>query len=235
MPARFFSKAIRTTASVLLMSLLAWPAFGATISGTVFEDRNYGGGAGRSLAASGGVGVENARVELYSGNTLAAAVNTNASGQYSFTYSGGGARSIRVVNGTVRSRRTGGAGCTTCVAVQTFRAEAPSGTVVAVTNEVGGINPAVSDPTSTATRRQSAVGSAVREPGRSKQRRFNRHRHRLRFQLRHDREHARCDELRADRCDVIPVREACGNSSSTRMRSVMRAHSRNRAAGRPTV
>ena len=37
----------------------------ARITGTVFEDVNYGGGAGRSRAAAGGVGRPGARVELY--------------------------------------------------------------------------------------------------------------------------------------------------------------------------
>ena len=37
---------------------------GVTISGVVFEDANYGGGAGRSLAASGGVGQAGERVRL---------------------------------------------------------------------------------------------------------------------------------------------------------------------------
>ena len=53
------------------------------MTGTVFEDVNYGGGAGRSRATSAGPAVAGARVELYdaSGNYLGAAV-TNAAGVY---------------------------------------------------------------------------------------------------------------------------------------------------------
>ena len=53
---------------------------------------------------------------------------------------------VRVVNGSVRSARTGGSGCTTCVPVQTYRTEGSGGnTVTPVTNRVGGENPALSD------------------------------------------------------------------------------------------
>jgi hypothetical protein len=135
----------------LLASAFAWPALAATINGTVFEDRNYGGGAGRSLAASGGVGVANARVEIYASNgAFLTTLTTNASGQYSYTYSGNAERWIRVVNGSLLSGRSGGATCTTCVAVQTYRIEAPSGSPSVVNNEVGGRDPALSDaPTNT--------------------------------------------------------------------------------------
>ena len=51
-----------TCAAVLLA---ATAASSATVGGTVFEDRNYGGGAGRSLAASGGAGITGVRVEVY--------------------------------------------------------------------------------------------------------------------------------------------------------------------------
>ena len=57
---------------------LAWVALAfagqvgaATITGTVFEDPNYGGGAGRPLGTAGTAGVEGARVEIYnSANAL---------------------------------------------------------------------------------------------------------------------------------------------------------------------
>ena len=149
MPTSLASKVLRGLATALLACVPGCAALAATISGTVFEDANYGGGAGRSLAASGGVGADSARVEIYnSSGTLLSTITTSATGQWSYTYGGNAERRIRVVNGTVHSERSGGPGCTTCVPVQTFRVEAPSGTTVAITNEVGGRNPALSDATS---------------------------------------------------------------------------------------
>jgi hypothetical protein len=115
------------------------------ISGTVFEDRNYGGGAGRSQAASGGAAVQNVRVELYSSagalllNTL-----TSATGAYSFNRNAG-TYIVRVASRTLASTRTGGCAAGTCLPVQTYRTDATSGTAVAVTDHVGGENPALSD------------------------------------------------------------------------------------------
>lgn len=124
----------------------------ATINGTVFEDVNYGGGAGRANGTSGTVPIPNARVELYrvSSGTLVATATTNASGQYSVSTTGTATQQasnhiVRIVNGTVRSTRTGGAACTTCVPIQTYRTDATGGSAVAVTNRIGGENPALSD------------------------------------------------------------------------------------------
>jgi hypothetical protein len=118
----------------------------ATITGRVFEDTNYGGGAGRPFGTSGTLGVENARVEIYNAsNTFQTALTTDANGVFTYTYAGNAERRVRVVNGTVRSERTGGSTCTTCVPVQTYRVEAPSGSLVTVPNEVGGRNPALVD------------------------------------------------------------------------------------------
>ena len=123
-------------------------AHAATFTGTVFEDANYGGGAGRTRVASGGAVLTGVTVELYSvtGGIFLATTTTNASGVYSFD-TGVSAISVivRVVNGSVRSARTGGAACTTCVPVQTFRTDASSGTAVNVTNRVGGETPGSSD------------------------------------------------------------------------------------------
>jgi hypothetical protein len=121
-------------------------AHAATFTGTVFEDANYGGGAGRTLAASGGTVLAGVTVELYSGGALIGTTTTNGSGVYSFN-TGVSAASVivRVVNGSVRSARAGGAACTTCVSVQTFRTDATSGTAVSVTNRVGGEAPGSSD------------------------------------------------------------------------------------------
>ncbi|UOG77194.1 T9SS type A sorting domain-containing protein [Hymenobacter tibetensis] len=85
------------------------PVFSATnIAGTVFEDVNYGGGSGRTLAASSGVGRTGATVELYNASgALVATTTTTAGGAYSFTGVGTGTYSVRVVNSTVTSSRTG--------------------------------------------------------------------------------------------------------------------------------
>jgi hypothetical protein len=132
---------------VLVASAIGSVVHAATISGTVFEDRNYGGGAGRSMAASGGVGIEGARVELYGGNNIRIVATdiTDSSGKYSFTGLGSGTYRVRVVNGTVRSTRAGGSTCDACVPIQTFRVDADNGILTAVTNEVGGRAPNSSD------------------------------------------------------------------------------------------
>ena len=78
---------------------------------------------------------------------------------------------VRVVNGTVRSSRTGGAACTTCVPVQTFRTTATSGTAVAVTDHVGGEAPGSSDAVINPGSGSSRIAhhgwprAAVRHPG----------------------------------------------------------------------
>jgi hypothetical protein len=123
-------------------------AHAATFTGRVFEDTNYGGGAGRSQAVSGGVGLAGVTVELYrvTGNAYVQSDVTDASGFFSLTSGNTSAAvRVRVVNGTVRSSRPGGAACTTCVPVQTFRMEGSGNTVVAQTSRVGGENPALSD------------------------------------------------------------------------------------------
>jgi len=141
---------------------LAGQVGAATITGTVFEDTNYGGGAGRPLGTSGTARVEGARVEIYNGsNAFQVALTTDANGFFTYTYSGNAERRIRVVNGTVRSERTGGTGCTTCVPVQTYRVEAPSGTTVAIANEVGGRNPALVDAAQTTGSMPGTTGTTT--------------------------------------------------------------------------
>jgi uncharacterized repeat protein (TIGR01451 family) len=120
------------------------------ISGTVFEDINYGGGAGRSLTGSAGVGRGGVTVELYNAAGVLKQTTTTSSvagtlGQYSFSLpSGNTAYKIRVVNSSVTSARTGSvAGL---LPVQTFRTDASTvGTVNLVTSQVGGENPAKID------------------------------------------------------------------------------------------
>jgi hypothetical protein len=116
-----------------------------SISGNIFEDVNYGGGAGRSKAASSGVSVQYADVELYNSSGIyVSGTNTDASGNYSFTGLAAGTYYVRVVNDSVRSSRTGWS--TSCKPVMTYRTNAASGTAVAVTDYVGGTNPSASDP-----------------------------------------------------------------------------------------
>ena len=133
---------------LLLLPLQAVRA--ATIQGTVFEDVNYGGGAGRPLSTAGISRRNGVRVELYQesgsnfnffSSTTTATVSGNA-GVYSFTGLPADTYIVRVVNGTVTSSR---GSCSTCIPVQTFRTDAASGTAVNVTNAIGGVNPALSD------------------------------------------------------------------------------------------
>lgn len=114
------------------------------LSGTVFEDVNYGGGAGRSLAASGGVARSGARVELYdaSGNFVAART-TDATGTYAFGGIVSGNYTVRVVSSTVTSSRTGYV--PGLLPVQTFRTNATTGSAVDVTDRVGGETPYLED------------------------------------------------------------------------------------------
>ena len=113
----------------VLGSIGASLASSATINGTVFEDRNYGGGAGRTLAASGGTVIPNVRVELYTAaGAYSTSVNTGAGGTYSFTGLAAGTYTVRVANRSIASTRTGGCAANTCIPVQTFRTNASTGT-----------------------------------------------------------------------------------------------------------
>ena len=114
------------------------------VSGRVFEDVNYGGGAGRSLVASSGALRAGARVELYAGSgAWLAADTTDALGVYAFDGWAPGSYTVRVVNGTVTSSRPGSvAGL---LPVQTFRTDATGGSPVADPDRVGGEIPARAD------------------------------------------------------------------------------------------
>jgi len=111
-----------------------------TLSGTVFEDVNYGGGAGRDRISAGGVGRPGARVELYdSVGIFISSTTTDASGVYTFSALSTGTYIVRVVNDTVSSSRPGSiAGL---LPVQTYRTDVSSGTPVGVTDRVGGEAP----------------------------------------------------------------------------------------------
>jgi hypothetical protein len=116
------------------------------ITGRVFEDVNYGGGAGRNSTAASGVGLPGATVELYNNvGTLIDTQLTDASGIYVFAGMINGTYSIRVVNGSVRSTRPGGSACTSCIPIQTFKTEYIASTLVERSNEVGGANPSAAD------------------------------------------------------------------------------------------
>ena len=126
-----------------------------SINGTIFEDVNYGGGAGRDLASSSGVGLANVRVELYdSTGAFLSSQTTNADGFYEFTsgINSGQSYSVRVVNETVTSSRplNSGFSAANTVAVQTYRYD-PDAATPAITNEVGGANPALSDSSANTT------------------------------------------------------------------------------------
>jgi hypothetical protein len=123
-------------------SVAAFAEAKVVVSGNVFEDVGYTGGAGRDRSTSGGVGRPSARVELYSSaGTFLAATTAATTGDYAFTVSAASSFTVRVVNSTVTSSLGG----TSLLSVQTFRTEAAGGSVVAVTDRVGGEDPTLSD------------------------------------------------------------------------------------------
>jgi len=126
-------------AIICIILLFSNAAHAASAQGQVFEDVNYGGGPGRTQAASSGVGIANVRVELYnSSGFYVTDTTTNASGAYTFSSISSGTYYVRVVNSTVRSSRAGSTGAE--VGVQTYRREGTD-----ITNEVGGRHPAQVD------------------------------------------------------------------------------------------
>ena len=119
-------------------------AVDATISGTVFEDVNYGGGAGRDQATSSGIARPGARVELYdAAGAYLTFTTTDASGDYSFAVSNATNYTVRVVNSTVTSSRAGYV--PGLLSVQTYRTDASGGSAVPDTARVGGQDPGVAD------------------------------------------------------------------------------------------
>ncbi len=117
------------------------------IVGNIFEDINYGGGAGRDMTTSGGVGIEGTRVELYDNTgSLEDTAISNATGEYSMGGMANGSYSVRVVSETVRSNRGGGSTCTTCLPIQTYRRDFTTGSgFTDFTNEIGGADPTAAD------------------------------------------------------------------------------------------
>ncbi|WP_345115499.1 T9SS type A sorting domain-containing protein [Hymenobacter algoricola] len=122
-----------------------------TISGVVFEDVNYGGGTGKSLAASNGIVRPNARVELYNGNDFVTSTLTTATGAYSFPISAAGSYSVRVVSGSVTSSRASTGG--TLVPVQTF--------INGDGNMVGGLAPDKQDAGNGSTMLSGLITSSI--------------------------------------------------------------------------
>jgi trimeric autotransporter adhesin len=124
----------------------------ANITGTVFEDVNYGGGAGRPLNTPATSPRSGAIVELYDGSgTFKAATTTDSNGVYKFGYtnvSGGivpGNYTVRVVNSSVTSSRSGYTNA--LVPVQTFRTNGLNSSNVGMPdpNRVGGEAPQLVD------------------------------------------------------------------------------------------
>ena len=116
------------------------------VTGRVFEDVNYGGGAGRNYASASGVGLSGATVELYDTvGTLIDTQTTDAAGTYVFAGMINGTYSIRIVSSSVNSSRPGGSGCGSCLPVQTFKTEYIASALVERPNEVGGANPSAAD------------------------------------------------------------------------------------------
>ena len=135
----------RAGAFVFTLLLTAATAPAQSISGTVFEDFNYGGGAGRDRASAAGSDRPAARVELYSaGGALVSSTATDLAGAYAFAgLTPGSSYSVRVVNASVSSSRAGY--LPALLPVQTFRTDAASGVALPVTDHVGGEIPALVD------------------------------------------------------------------------------------------
>jgi trimeric autotransporter adhesin len=120
------------------------------VSGNVFEDPNYGSGAGRPLSTSGIFLVDGATVELYkSDGSYVSNTTTSGGGKYTFNSVTPGDYYVRVVNSTVKSVRPGTiAGL---LPVQTFRVNDSTGTPTDDTARVGGEKPSVADTGAAAT------------------------------------------------------------------------------------
>ncbi|UOG90827.1 MAG: right-handed parallel beta-helix repeat-containing protein [Candidatus Thiothrix sulfatifontis] len=106
-----------------------------SISGKVFEDKNYGGGAGRPFGTAGTAGVRGATVELRdASNAVLGSTTTATDGSYTFTNIPGGNYSVQVVATSVNSTRIGSNG--TELGVMTYRTNGIA--AGETTNGVGG-------------------------------------------------------------------------------------------------
>jgi hypothetical protein len=119
-----------------------------TVSGTVFEDVNYGGGMGRDRATAAAdapsftVGRGGVTVELYASGNFVTSTATVAGSGYSFTVTPG-TYTVRVVNGSVTSSRPGSDGSE--LAVQTYRSDGVSEGAGDGAKKVGGELPSNED------------------------------------------------------------------------------------------
>ena len=114
------------------------------VTGVVFEDVNYGGGAGRPYATAntsatgftaGSIRRSGAVVELYDSNgNYVATTTTDVTGNYTFSVLPSSGYTVRVVNASVTSVRTGYTSA--LVPVQTYNGTA---------TKVGGENPSRTD------------------------------------------------------------------------------------------
>lgn len=112
------------------------------VAGIVFEDISYPGGAGRNKLTPGALRVSGAIVEIFdSSGNFVQRTTTDINGRYSFGGIPDGTFSVKVVNSTVRSNRTGGLNCTACYPVQTFRSFGDASSITEVADEIGGIDP----------------------------------------------------------------------------------------------
>src|SRR5262249_15487193 len=131
--------------ALLVGGFLPSTAAAGSITGTVFEDVNYPGGAGRDKNLSHGIPVQGARIEVFDGVTGAfkGATTTGPGGTYTISENAG-SYVVRVVDRSVSSSRFG---FTPGLhfGVPTYRVNAASGFAVGVTNEVGGHAPAAED------------------------------------------------------------------------------------------
>lgn len=119
------------------------------LSGRVFEDINYGGGAGRNYAiantiamasgwADGDILIDGALVELYdSSGSFVSNTTTSVTGTYSFTINNAGNYFIRVVNYSLNSNRGRNNRGKPIIPVQTYRSNGTSDFI----NEIGGLSP----------------------------------------------------------------------------------------------
>ena len=141
---------IDTGTDLVILNAVLLQAKTNVISGTVFEDVNYGGGAGRNLATAAAaapsftVRRSNVTAELYDATgSLLRTRTSDSSGLYAFAGVPNGSYNVRIVNQTVSSSRSGATGSEW--PVQTYRTNASSGTAVAVTGAIGGATPSGQD------------------------------------------------------------------------------------------
>jgi uncharacterized repeat protein (TIGR01451 family) len=120
----------------------------APLTGFVYEDVNYGGGAGRSRTtlAAAAIGRPGAKVELYNNaGALVGTAITDANGQYSFNAPVATGYTVRVVNNSVLSSRTGATAASGSATAGFVSNQLGVQTYNGTTSRVGGENPALID------------------------------------------------------------------------------------------